>query len=68
MLFQIQVQTYLPSGMARLKYDGVKMTSPAFNVNSTDTVDGGPVVEWRVANPNQLIYQSNGDQGSFTLQ
>ena len=63
-----EVQTYLPSGMARLKYDGVKMTSPGFNVNSPDTVDGKPVVEWREANPNQLIYQSNGDQGSFTLQ
>jgi hypothetical protein len=44
------------------------MTSPAFNVSSTDTIDGGPVVEWRVSNPNQLIYQQYNNQGSFVLQ
>jgi hypothetical protein len=44
------------------------MSSPAFNVNSLDTVDGGPVVEWTTANPNQLIYQSNGAEGSFQIQ
>ena len=43
------------------------MTSPAFNVNSTQTVDGKPVVEWSTSNPNQLIYQSNGNQGSLVL-
>ena len=43
------------------------MSSPAFNVNSTQTIDGGPVAEWRSANPNQLIYQTVGDQGSFRL-
>ena len=44
------------------------MTSPDFNINSLDTVDGGPVVEFRSANPNQLIYQNLGDQGSFILR
>jgi hypothetical protein len=63
-----QVQDYLPIGVERQRYDGTKMTSPAFNVNSTQTVDGGPVVEWRTANPNQLIYQTqNNNQGSFRL-
>jgi hypothetical protein len=63
-----QVQDYLPIGIDRQRYDGTKMTSPAFNVNSTQTVDGGPVVEWRTANPNQLIYQTqNNNQGSFRL-
>jgi hypothetical protein len=63
-----QVQDYLPIGINRQRYDGTKMTSPAFNVNSTQTVDGGPVVEWRTANPNQLIYQTqNNNQGSFRL-
>jgi len=63
-----QVQDYLPIGIDRQRYDGTKMTSPAFNVNSTQTVDGGPVVEWRTANPNQLIYQNqNNSQGSFRL-
>lgn len=63
-----QVQDYLPIGIERQRYDGTKMTSPTFNVNSTQTVDGGPVVEWRTANPNQLIYQNqNNSQGSFRL-
>ena len=58
---------YLPQGLNNQRYAGSKMTSPAFNVDSTQTVDGNPVVEWRETNPNQLIYQSNGDQGSFVL-
>ena len=63
-----QVQSYIPTGIANQRYNGAKMTSPAFNVNSTQTVDGGPVVEWSAANPNQLIYSSNGNDGSFVLQ
>jgi hypothetical protein len=62
------VQSYLPTGQRRMKYDGAKMTSPAFNVDSPHTIDGGPVVEWQATNPNQLIYTENGDQGSFLLQ
>jgi len=63
-----EVSSYLPTGLANHRYNGSKMSSPAFNVNSLDTVDGGPVVEWTTANPNQLIYQSNGNEGSFQLQ
>jgi len=62
-----EFQDYLPQGIDNQRYSGAKLTSPAFNVNSTQTVDGGPVVEWRTANPNQLIYQNNGEQGSFVL-
>lgn len=62
-----QVQDFLPTGVRNQRYDGAKISSPAFNVNSTQTVDGGPVVEFRLANPNQLIYQQNGEQGSFVL-
>lgn len=62
-----QVQDYIPTGIANHRFIGAKLTSPGFNINSTQTVDGGPVVEWRTTNPNQLIYQTNGDQGSFVL-
>jgi hypothetical protein len=62
-----EVQDYLPTGINNQKYSGTKITSPSFNINSLQTVDGGPVVEWRTANPNQLIYQNNGEQGSFVL-
>lgn len=63
-----QVQDYLPTGIRNQRYTGCKLTSPAFNVSSTDTIDGGPVVEWRTSNPNQLIYQQYNNQGSFVLQ
>ena len=62
-----EIQDYLPAGIDNQRYSGTKMSSPAFNIASTQTVDGGPVVEWRTANPNQLIYQTNGEQGSFRL-
>ena len=62
-----EVQDYTPAGIENQRYSGTKMTSPAFNVNSTQTYDGGPVAEWRSANPNQLIYQNLGEQGSFRL-
>ena len=50
-----------------MSYSGTKISSPGFNIASTQTVDGGAVAEWRTANPNQLIYQKNGEQGSFVL-
>ncbi len=62
-----QVQDYLPTGIFRQKYDGSKLTSPGFNIQKPQTVDGGEPVERRSANPNQLIYQDNGEQGSFVL-
>jgi hypothetical protein len=64
---RVEIQDYLPTGIDNQRYAGSKLTSPAFNINSTQTIDGGPVVEWRSANPNQLIYQNNGEQGSFVL-
>jgi len=63
----VEFQDYLPRGIENQRYSGAKLTAPAFNVNSRQTVDGGPVVEWRESNPNQLIYQNNGQQGSFVL-
>ncbi len=62
-----QVQDYLPTGINNQRYNGSKLTSPGFNINSTQTVDGGPVVEYRRANPNQLKIQNGGTQGSFVL-
>jgi hypothetical protein len=62
-----EVQDFLPQGINNQRYSGAKMTSAGFNINSVDTVDGGPVAEWRTANGNQLIYQTVGQQGSFVL-
>jgi hypothetical protein len=62
-----ETSDFYPAGIDNQRYSGTKMTSPAFNVNSTQTYDGGPVAEWRSSNPNQLIYQTVGEQGSFRL-
>ena len=63
-----QVSDYLPAGISNQKYAGSKLSSPNFNIASTNTVDGGPSVEFSTANPNQLVYQSfNNEQGSFVL-
>jgi hypothetical protein len=63
-----EVQDYLPTGIFRQRYDGSKLTSAGFNIQTTQTVDGGAPVEVREANPNQLIYQQQtNDRGSFVL-
>jgi hypothetical protein len=37
-------------------YGGAKLTGPAINVNSSQTIDGGPVVKITKVNPNQLTF------------
>jgi hypothetical protein len=67
-LVDAQIQDYLPTGINNVFYNGSQMTSPDFNISSTQTVDGGPVVEFNLTNPNQLIYTNNpGAQGSFII-
>jgi hypothetical protein len=63
-----QRQDYLPAGINNQRYNGAHMMSLDFNINSADTIDGGPVVEWTTANGNQLVYQTpNNTQGSFII-
>jgi len=39
----------------RYRFLGCKLTGLDFNVDTTDTIDGGPVVEFREVSPNQII-------------
>lgn len=50
-----ETQDYLPDGLNNSFYNGTQVSSPDFNEPSPDTVDGGPVVETSVTNPNQII-------------
>jgi hypothetical protein len=52
-----QFAGYRPQGVWNHEYGGSRMTSPAINVPSPDTVDGKPVVEIINSDPNQLIYR-----------
>jgi len=62
-----EFQDFLPIGTNNHRYNGSKLTGPGFNVNSNQTSDGGPVVSWQTANPNQLVYQNLGQEGSLVL-
>lgn len=39
------------TGMINARYEGCKMTSPDFNIDSPDTIDGGPVATVTTVNP-----------------
>ena len=61
-----ETQDYLPDGLNNAFYNGTQSTSPDFNEPSDDTVDGGPVVETTITNPNQVINVSNNQNtGNF---
>ena len=55
----------LSLGIKNHRYNGCKLTSTAFNVKSRETVDGGPVVEFFIVNPNKLQVQQPGKNGNF---
>jgi hypothetical protein len=54
-----------PTGLYRSKFSGTRISSPAFNVKSKQTIDGGPVVEWRNINGTQIFYQPQGGKGNI---
>ena len=41
--------------MISARYEGSKMTSPDFNIDSPDTIDGGPVVTVTTVNPKSPV-------------
>ena len=55
------------TGWENICYNGSKLTGQDFNIDSPETIDGGPVVSFIITNPNQLMYQSPGAQGSLKV-
>jgi hypothetical protein len=47
------------AGWQNARYTGCKLTAAAINVNSAQTVDGGPVVKVTRVNPNKIVF-ANG--------
>lgn len=47
------------TGQLNLYYNGSKLSGAGINVDSTETVDGGPVVKITQVNPNQLVFSNN---------
>jgi len=62
-----RTQDLISAGSNNHRYAGCKMMSPDFNINSTQTIDGGPVVEFNENTGNQLFYQSAKNDGSFYI-
>ena len=54
-------------GMRNARYDGCKLTSADWNVDSTDTSDGGPVVTITVGGGNELTAIPN-TRGNFQIR
>ena len=50
---------FLPKGIQNLKYGGSKLTGASINSNSTQTIDGGPVVKVTRVNQNQVVFSNN---------
>jgi len=53
-----EVQQVRSDGWRNSRYNGCKLTADAVNINSKQTIDGGPVVKVIKVNPNQIIFAS----------
>ena len=46
-------------GYTNLKWAGSKLTGPGINIDTPNTIDGGPVVKITQVNPNQIVFANN---------
>jgi len=46
-------------GYFNARYNGCKLVGSAINIDSANTIDGGPVVKVTVVSPNQLVFANN---------
>jgi hypothetical protein len=58
-LVPAQVNPSYTTGQLNLYYNGSKLIGAGINVDSADTVDGGPVVKVTQVNPNRLVFANN---------
>jgi len=63
-----EFQDYLPTGIANHRFNGCKISSPDYNVNSTDTPDGKPVIEVSITTGNKLYIEPPGSKGLFDVK
>lgn len=50
---------FIPLGLQNLKYKGCKLIATGINANSTQTIDGGPVIKVTRVNQNQIVFSNN---------
>lgn len=56
------------SNSMRSRFIGSKLTARAVNVDSPDTVDGGPVITIKESSPNSLMTFQGGVEGSMKIE
>jgi hypothetical protein len=47
------------TGYVNARYNGCKLTGPGINIDTKNTIDGGPVVKVTKVNPNQIVFANN---------
>jgi hypothetical protein len=62
-----QGNDYRAVGMLRSFHGGSRLTGAAVNVNSQETLDGGPVVSTWASNPNLLVKQPTDSTGNLMV-
>jgi len=55
-------------GMVNARYEGCKLTSTDYNVDSPDTVDGGPVITITEGGGKQLVSRPGKQAGTFEIR
>jgi hypothetical protein len=54
-----QINNFHGQGRENAKWFGSKLTGAGVNINSANTVDGGPVVKITKVNPNTIVFANN---------
>ena len=69
-----EVQDFSPIGMENARFNGSKLIGKDFNIEPTrftgdfKTIDGGPVVEFSIVNPNSITVSTPSSEGSFKVE
>lgn len=50
------------------RYQGSKLTGAGINIDSANTIDGGPVVVIKESNPNSIFTSRDGSEGNIKLE
>jgi len=52
----------------RIRFAGSKLEGPGINIDSPNTIDGGPVVEIKQTNPNSIFINSGNTDGNLRIE
>jgi hypothetical protein len=56
------------SKVNNLRFGGCKLEGPGINIDSPNTVDGGPVVEIKQTNPNSIFINGGNSDGNLRIE